>query len=423
MSSTHVSRKLLVAVLGVALTALPPLVSPVAAAPVAASHSIGRGTTGPVDETAALGLDPRRGRWPGADTNCPDVRILVARGSGEEPQAPHDPLDVESYTVETDWGLGGPGTQVAGAIQGRANKRQLTSIRQGVVYPAMDVPADPRLFDDYLASIQAGARGIVAAVEEAFEGPDLCAGDGGFHLVGYSQGAWSVRLAVRTLARKYGDPCCHGMPFIGSVTLFGDPTFDAREEIVHWSPARGGLGVAHIGRFAKLVPDSWYAPYSRMVRDRVSSYCLEDDLVCRTPRGWFDLGLKAMALKWTRHLRGHLSYGGDEIVKAGKFASKWFPPGTGAVRAFVQEALDAAHAGDTDALWNMWSPDAEEYLPCDLVDDVGGLPGRVDSCSVIYANCYVWLDADPGQQYSVRIRNTFDDPDALRFESMRPADW
>lgn len=346
-------------------------------------------------------------QWPGTPAMCPDEVILVARGSSEAPQPPTDPVSVTSYTAETGWGLGGPGTIAAGAVQGKMNRAGLTSRRQGVVYPALPVPTKPRDVEAYLASIKAGADAIVDAVGE-YVSETACPGDPSVNLIGYSQGAWSVRIAVREMAKRWGDPCCHGMWFMGSVLLFGDPTYDSTEEISRWGykPPRGrDLGIAHAAGITKLAPKSWFAPYSDMIRHRVSSYCLVDDSVCRTPHRWGDLGLRLLLPLWTARLEGHLAYGGDEMAAAAKFASRTFQFSTAAVRQFAQQALDSAAAGDEDWLWENWAEDSYDYWPDEMVADMGGLPGVVDGCSMVYGGrCLVWLEADPGVRWNLTMQ-------------------
>lgn len=346
--------------------------------------------------------------WPGTSAVCPNETVLVARGSDEAPQT--DPLQVSSYNEQSVWGLGGPGARQADALWFRAESRDLTMRKQGVVYPALPVPDRANEFEGYLESIDAGADGIVSAVADYINDPAWCPGDGGIHLVGYSQGAWSVRIAVNRLARRYGDPCCHGMPFLASVTLFGDPTYDSREEISRWGhkPAWGhDFGIAHLARMTRLAPDAWFAPYSWMVRDRVSSYCLKDDLVCRTPRRWDDLLLKTLALKWSSGLEGHLSYSGDVIDAASKFGAKSFTPVPTGMEAFAQEVLHRAEIGDVDWLRGVWGP-YYDYWPEDLIADVGGSSGTVDSCSY-YGACLAILANDPSVRWSMRVNGSFED--------------
>ncbi len=307
------------------------LALPVAVTPVATAVNGWKpadNTLSPAEPASSTPGKLAGAQWPGFE-GCPDLVLLVARGSGESPQSPDDnPLLVESYNADTAWGQGMPGEITAGVAQGAANRKGLTSVRQGVVYPALPVEelATGKFFD----SIDRGADAIVAAIKERFY--DDC-GRESFQIIGYSQGAWAVRIAMRRLSawidRQFNGewPMGNGQqPFISGIALLGDPTFDSRESIVRWDPERGrDLGIAIHTRITGRVPKGWFAPYPRVIRDRVSSYCLSDDLVCRSPKRWQDLVVRTLALKLSKNLEGHLSYGAETADRAGRWLAKHLP--------------------------------------------------------------------------------------------------
>ncbi|GAA3833451.1 cutinase family protein [Nocardioides panacisoli] len=319
--------------------------------------------------------------WPGVD-QCPDMVILSVRGSNELPQPDNggDPLSSASYNADTAWGLGEPGELTAGEVQGEANGRGVTSVRQGVVYPALPVETAITDPDAYLASIKSGADALVDAILARFDDNNGCLGAPRFQIIGYSQGAWSVRIAMHWLAKHFSEPESHGMPYIAGVVLLGDPTYSSSEPIVRWDPTGGDsdLGIGWAAAFPKRVPASWYAPYSWMIRDRVSSYCLADDLVCRIPHRWEDLVYRALATKWaTKVTDTHLSYGSQATVRAGQWLAKFVPPSTKAARAFAQQVLDWGQTGDADALWSVW----DAYTtPERFISHMAADPGGVVNC-------------------------------------------
>ncbi len=368
---------------------------------VAATLAPAAGAAAP--ESAAQALATKA--WPGIEP-CPDVVILSVRGSNEVPQPDDggDPLDPDTYNADTAWGMGHPGSLTAGEVQGAANGDGVTSVRQGAIYPALPVPDKVAEFDPYIDSIEAGADAVVKAVSHRLNA--ACPGVPTFEIIGYSQGAWSVRIAVRRLAAKFGDPEAHGMPFIGGVTLLGDPTFDSDESIVRWDPKedRRDLGVAHVKGLRHLVPDHWYAPYSWMVRSRVSSYCLGDDLICRAPRRWSDFGLRLLALKLPGNLDGHLSYGSETVVRAGAWLARFLPSSSLAARTFAQSVLNDAQAGDLASLWDVWADDYSS--PQALVTAMNGQPGHVEGCylfTVDYSHCQSRLDASPDSRWFMTV--------------------
>jgi hypothetical protein len=205
------------------------------------------------------------------------------------------------------------------------------------------------------------------------------------------------------------------MPFIGGISLIGDPTFDARESIVRWDPKGGkrARGVAWIKGLKQRVPASWFAPYSSMIRDRVSSYCLRDDLICRTPRSKWDLGAKSLVLWWPNHLRGHLSYGAEVTVRAGRWLGRWFSTSPAPGRAFTRWVLDRSSARDEAALWPIWEPEslnAWAISPEQMIEMAGGQPGVATECWtwITYGGCYFTLSARPGSEWRLEWE---DDPD------------
>lgn len=254
--------------------------------------------------------------WPGP--NCPKIATVVARGSGEAPQGG---AGLAKYSKATDWGMGSPGAATAAAITDIAHDQQLTAGREGVLYPAEEVATILRNAERYQNSIASGADAIIAQLR--IRARPVCDPTPAINLVGYSQGAWSVRVAVLRLARS--DPAL--LEHIGGIVLIGDPAYDSSESIVRGSkPPVRRFGVAH-AHALRGTPNWWLDPFPQPVVGRTSSFCIAPDIVCRPAVetllagfGPFSAAIIAGYLTHTRYTRSEVPR------KAARWLGKFLPP-------------------------------------------------------------------------------------------------
>jgi alpha-tubulin suppressor-like RCC1 family protein len=200
---------------------------------------------------------------------CPDVVVVAARGSGEEPQNDWD--SPAAYREPVDFGVGKANREVYKLL--RRSSRHLKFGLAPVRYPAL--PAWDSLLrnEHFNESVATGASAILADVDQIEQ---LCDGGVKYVFTGYSQGAWAVHKALWDLPRELRGK-------VLGVTLFGDPKFVPwplpGSEIVREHRLRlRYFGVATLGGVSLGDTD---VPTS--LRARTASYCFSDDPVCQGP--------------------------------------------------------------------------------------------------------------------------------------------
>ena len=202
---------------------------------------------------------------------CPNVMMIAARGSGEQPQ-PGGKYGTWSnpaaYTVldpahQAYYGVGHFNYAV---YTGLANAS--TSLRFALNparYPADPAPEAVTNYKAYQASAADGAYSIVTEINRARA---ACGNQLRFVMAGYSQGAWSVHIALYALDAAT-------LNSISAVVLFGDPEFQPGQVIDRGS--QNGLGNSGLA-----TPfDASHRNVPASIRARTASYCLPQDPVCQ----------------------------------------------------------------------------------------------------------------------------------------------
>jgi alpha-tubulin suppressor-like RCC1 family protein len=200
---------------------------------------------------------------------CPDVLVIGARGSGQEPQA-NGGLEPADYAADPYNGMG----QIAYDVYQRllANRPQLHIAYEGVQYAAEPVYSsfqDPSLtsyFQGFIANAKAGGPWMAQEVGLV---DAKCKHHTKFVLSGYSQGAWAVHHALMDMSSTLRKQ-------VVGVTLFGDPLYVA------------GTSINRINNLVNLrnglayPVDRSYANVPKDIQARTGSYCHTLDPVCQS---------------------------------------------------------------------------------------------------------------------------------------------
>ena len=254
---------------------------------------------------------------------CPNVMMIAARGSGEQPQpgskygtwsnpAAYTVLDPSygayygvghfNYAVYT--GLANPGSSLRFALNPAR-------------YPADPGPEAFTNLTKFQASAADGAYSIVTEINRARA---ACGDQLRFVLAGYSQGAWSVHIALYALDAAT-------LNSISAVVLFGDPEFQPGQVIDRGSQnGLGNSGVATpIDVSHRNVPAS--------IRARTASYCLPRDPICQgvSPVNGLTAGAAYLGycqlVNWAEGKCPHTSYfTSGRTSDAAAFARALLPP-------------------------------------------------------------------------------------------------
>jgi alpha-tubulin suppressor-like RCC1 family protein len=209
-----------------------------------------------------------------SDGACPDVLVLSARGSGEEPQANGgvDPADYESDPYN---GMGKVGYHVY--LRLRETLPDVHIAYEGVQYagePVLnldDVLGQPSLVRTpwwYMENAKAGARLMAAEIGLV---DARCQHKTKFVLTGFSQGAWAVHRAIRHLRPNLRSQ-------VRGVLMYGDPLYFPFQRINRVNNLMNSRpGVAFLVDLASVeVPSDLQA--------RTGDYCFTHDPVCQLGR-------------------------------------------------------------------------------------------------------------------------------------------
>ena len=256
------------------------------------------------------------------DPNCKDVLVIGVRGSGESPQGP-----------PPDYGFGsdpiGFGSRSWDAYLGFQDKllefRPGTTLRKvGVKYRAMGIPRNP-LDSEYFDSIFEGMIQLEHTLDQEI---DRCQHDPEqIVLVGYSQGALAIHLALRDIPLAQ-------LGKISSVILIADPAKVRRsgETVYEGMSTPAGSGVWDAEGIWHALYEDWdeadplgdlTGPLPYEITNRTVHLCHNWDEVCAT--GMF--GLIAAGENWLKqkvestNIDAHTNYSTAELKWLGEQAS------------------------------------------------------------------------------------------------------
>jgi hypothetical protein len=204
---------------------------------------------------------------------CPDVMVIAARGSGEEPQQYWtDPTAYQD--TNTSLGAGKVNLDLFRKLEDAAPRLRFSI--DPVQYPAInawnawDTWRNASYFD---SSINSGATTVLADIERTERN---CGGGVKYLFTGYSQGAWVVHRALWRLASSNSKQL---LGKIVGVAMFGDPKFTPHDEIVRDNklllPYYGVLTGGGIDLRDTYVPKN--------LRQLTASYCFTTDPICQGP--------------------------------------------------------------------------------------------------------------------------------------------
>jgi alpha-tubulin suppressor-like RCC1 family protein len=206
---------------------------------------------------------------------CPDVMVIAARGSGQNPQSNWtDPAAYRNPDPDTggSFGAGKENLDLFVKLENAAPHLHLSL--NPVQYPAInawnawDTWRDPSYFD---ASVESGATTVLADIDRTERN---CQGGVKYLFSGYSQGAWVVHRALWRLANDRSKKQLLGK--IVGVALFGDPKFAPRNEIVRDNK----LLLPYYGVLVDIPRD----PEINVPKDLTqltASYCFTTDPICQ----------------------------------------------------------------------------------------------------------------------------------------------
>jgi Cutinase/Dockerin type I domain len=245
---------------------------------------------------------------------CPNVMVIAARGSGEQPQGSAW-ASPASYAKSGDhYGAG----QVNWDVYYSLSKSRGDVSLDPLIYPADAVIPDIyQHAPKYVASSDTGTNALVSEVNRIEQ--SCGAGRVKYVFTGYSQGAWVIHNALYQLPGIWDR--------IVGVSFFGDPLYVPGQEIVRDGPPilPPFWGAATLVSGAKTdVPSS--------IRSVTASYCLTGDPVCQG--GLANLSAVATCGAAASHLIAygmcpHFNYSPKETAKAAAFIAPHMPTSSG----------------------------------------------------------------------------------------------
>jgi hypothetical protein len=212
-------------------------------------------------------------------TDCRDVLVVGLRGSGEAPQGP--PPNYGFKTDDND----GFGSRSWDAYYGFQRKlrdyhEDVTIREYGIRYKGLGVFHDP-LRTDYLESVYEGNSQLkdylTQEIQRCWNQPEEIV------LIGYSQGALAIHLALRELSDQGASWI---VDRIGAVILIADPAKvkDGQEDLYEGKNSPAGSGVRKAdGIWQQLmkVQRPWRTgPIPASLTNRTVSICHDKDFVC-----------------------------------------------------------------------------------------------------------------------------------------------
>ena len=213
------------------------------------------------------------------DLTCRDVLVLGLRGSGESPQGP--PPDYGFSDDEAD-GFGTRSWDVYWGFQNELLRlRDDTTFREiGIKYKALGVFHQPWK-NDYIDSVYEGVtqlrNTLTQEISRCANSPEEIV------LVGYSQGALAIHLALRELSTAQ-------LARISTVILVADPgkvangaeiLFEEQDKAAG-SGVRQAEGIWH-NTFEDVDDGTLTGPLPSAITNRTVALCHDSDIVCAPP--------------------------------------------------------------------------------------------------------------------------------------------
>jgi hypothetical protein len=240
---------------------------------------------------------------------CPDIMVLAARGSGENPQK--DWTSPAAYIND--------GYRGAGEVNWNVYTRLLTAAPRlhisldPIMYPADSVwdLLKPAHYQVYRASVASGVETMLYDMQLT---DFKCGGTVRYILTGYSQGAWVVHDALHQMT-----PAQLGR--IAGVALFGDSDFSPAQIVRDYKSLDTASGLS-----APLDRSNLAFPPALAVHS--GSWCYPTDMVCQATPANIAANL-APCLARFKLLCPHLRYvAGGETKKAAAFLAPFLPKTT-----------------------------------------------------------------------------------------------
>ena len=243
--------------------------------------------------------------------DCPDVMVIAARGTGEEPLSNQGSLS--GYTGLANHGAGDTLWDMYHTYL-TALRPDLTFSLIPVIYPVPSLSSLSKIASallNYESDARSGGSDIVLDIRST---DAECGHTVRYVLAGYSVGAWAVHDALNALSPAQ-------LNEVAGVVLFGDPKFVPGQPFIR---AFAALDVNH--GVAALV-DKQNNTIPGPVQADTGSWCFPDDPVCQflTDR-----------LVWTTEITNcataqaakcaHLQYTNQETQEAAKFLAPLMPP-------------------------------------------------------------------------------------------------
>jgi hypothetical protein len=207
--------------------------------------------------------------------NCGDYFVVGVRGSGEEPQG-NPPV----YSSNQD----GFGARDYNAYYGLKKVIEAYGVPEsdfnllGLRYRALGVEPAALINGEYEESIW---EGVASLKEVLHERESECPSEPAI-LIGYSQGALVIHLALREMAES--EPSMLSASHIAGVMLIADPAKVSGESEPVWEaanePALPGSGIYKADGLWTKTDGSHQGPLPSAVTSRAISFCANHDIVC-----------------------------------------------------------------------------------------------------------------------------------------------
>jgi Cutinase/Regulator of chromosome condensation (RCC1) repeat/Putative Ig domain len=258
---------------------------------------------------------------------CPDVMVIAARGSGEQPQ-PVNPAYSGPY--HGDWTTPSAFTftdTAYGAGEANFDVYMTLSLARPDLKFSLDpvqYPADQAMeaFTGIAAFHASEKSAVTTILDDVDRTERICGGGVKYVFTGYSQGAWAVHEALWQLASR--KPSIMGK--VVGVSLFGDPEFVPGQRIV-----RDFTVQTRLWSGAATVVDPTNEDVPKTLRSVTGSYCLPNDPICQAVNGLMNLPAftACQLVNWAAGLCPHTSYlAWGETAKAAAFLAPNLPSKT-----------------------------------------------------------------------------------------------
>ena len=254
-------------------------------------------------------------------SECKDVLVVGLRGSGELPQGPPPDYGFKAYDHD------GFGSRAWDAYYGfqtelRKSHQDVTIREYGIRYKGLGVAHNP-LTTDYLDSVYEGNSQLqdhlTREVQRCWNDREQIV------LIGYSQGALAIHLALRELSDQGASWI---VDRISTVILIADPAKvkDGNEHLFEAKNKTAGSGVKKAdGIWQQLmkIPRPWKTgPIPASLTDRTVSICHDKDFVCAPYALTTGLPLVEGG-RFSYGVNRHTHYSADELNWIGEQAAQY----------------------------------------------------------------------------------------------------